>query len=238
VDVAWTRAKSGCAAHACHNGVRPAKFSPRFDICSAPYLRLPHGADCGFADWDRKNMPRGKLAKRLVLAVAALLAVPALFAGYVFAQLVILDPFGGTPHPTDEAMLARFQAKRPILEELVRRIEQRPELQRVGPDFTRPEDVASAGVSADTIAGLRRLCTQAGVAHGFSYYGDSIELIVHTRGLAISGSAKGFVHAAEPDRDATIVEGDLDAAAASPQHKDGLLERRIDGNWWLELDRR
>jgi hypothetical protein len=108
----------------------------------------------------------------------------------------------------------------------------------VGPDFTRPEDVASAGVSADTIASLRRLCAQAGVAHGFSHYGDSIEFIVHTRGLAISGSAKGFVHAAEPHPDARIVEGDLDAAAASPQQKDGLLERRIDGNWWLELDQR
>jgi hypothetical protein len=183
-------------------------------------------------------MPRGKLVKRLVLAGAVVLAVPALYAGYMFAQLVILDPFGGGPHPTDEAMLAQFRAKRPILEELVRRIEQHPELQRVGPDFTRPEDFASAGVSAEEIAGLRRLCAQAGVAHGFSHYGDSIELIVHTRGLAISGSAKGFVHSAEPDPDATIVEGDLDAAAASPQLKDGLLLRRIDGNWWLELDRR
>jgi hypothetical protein len=183
-------------------------------------------------------MPRAKLAKRLVLAGAAVLAAPTLFAGYMLAWLVILDPFGGAPHPTDRAMLAQFRAKRPVLEELVRKIEQHPELKRVGPDFTRPEDVASAGVSADEIAGLRRLCAQAGVAHGFSHYGDSIELIVHTRGLAISGSAKGFVYSAEPHPDATIIAGDLDAAAGSPQHKDGLLERRIDGDWWLELDRR
>jgi hypothetical protein len=183
-------------------------------------------------------MPRGKLAQRLVLAGAVVLAVPALFAGYMFSWLVILDPFGGGPHPTDDVMLAQFRAKRLILEELVRRIEQHPELQRVGPDFTRPEDFASVGVSADAIAGLRRLCAQAGIAHGFSHYGGSIELIVHTSGLAISGSAKGFVHSAEPDPAATIVEGDLDAAAAAPQQKDGLLLRRIDGNWWLELDRR
>jgi hypothetical protein len=206
--------------------------------CSAPYLRLPHGADCGFADWERKSMPPGKLGKRLVLAGAVLLAVPFLVAGYMFAQLVILDPFGGTPHPTDEAMLAQLRAQRPVLEELVRKIEQHPELKRVGPDFTRPDDFASAGVSTDEIAGLRLLCAQAGVAQGFSHYGDSIEFIVHTRGLAISGSAKGFVYSAEPDPDATIVEGDLDAAAASPRQKNGLLERRIDGSWWLELDRR
>ncbi len=183
-------------------------------------------------------MPRGKLAQRLVLAGAVVLAVPALFAGYMFAWLVILDPFGGGPHPTDEAMLAQFRAKRPMLEELVSRIEQHSELQRVGPDFTRPDDFASVGVSADTIAGLRRLCAQAGIAHGFNHYAGSIELIVHTSGLAISGSANGFVHSAEPDPDAIMVEGDLDAAAGAPQRKDGLLLRRIDGNWWLELDRR
>ena len=59
---------------------------------------------------------------------------------------------------------------------------------------------------------------------------------MHTRGLAISGSAKGFVHAEHADKDATIVDGDLDAAAASLKEKDALLERRIDGDWWLMLD--
>jgi hypothetical protein len=85
---------------------------------------------------------------------------------------------------------------------------------------------------------LRRLCTQAGVTHGFSHYGDSIAFLVHTRGLSISGSAKGFAHAAEADPDATVVGGDLDAAAASLELRDSLLMRRIDGDWWLELDQR
>jgi hypothetical protein len=40
------------------------------------------------------------------------------------------------------------------------------------------------------------------------------------------------------DPDATVVEGDLDAAAASAQDKDVLLARKIDGNWWLNLDMR
>jgi hypothetical protein len=183
-------------------------------------------------------MAPGKLPKRLVMAGAAMLATPALLAAGLLAWLVILDPFGGAPHPSDAAMLDQFRAKRVILEELVRTIEQDPQLQRLAPDFTRPDDFASAGVAADRIAVYRRLCREADVAHGFSHYGEAIEFIVHTRGLAISGSAKGFVYAPHADPDAMIIEGDLDAAAASLKEKDVLLERRIDGNWWLELDMR
>ena len=65
------------------------------------------------------------------------------------------------------------------------------------------------------------------MAHGYSHYGETIEFIVHTRGLAIGGSGKGFAYAADADPDATIIEGDLDAAAASLSMKDVLLERRI-----------
>jgi hypothetical protein len=179
-----------------------------------------------------------KPVRRLVIAAAAVLAAFALPAGCMFAWLVIADPFGGGSHPTDEALLAQFRAKRPILEELVRMVDADPKLQRLAPDFMRPEDLSSAGVSADRVAVYRRLCAQAGVAHGSSHYGEAIEFIVHTRGLAISGSAKGFVHAEHADDDATVVDGDLDAAAASLKEKDALLVRRIDGNWWLELDMR
>jgi hypothetical protein len=95
-----------------------------------------------------------------------------------------------------------------------------------------------AGVSADRVATYRRLCAGAGIVHGFSHYGYPIDFIVHTRGLAISGSAKGFVRAEHADEDATIVDGDLDAAAASLKDKDALLERKIDGDWLLMLDMR
>ena len=183
-------------------------------------------------------MSSGRPVIRLVVVVAAILAASALPALCMFAWLVLADPFGGGSHPTDEALLAQFRAKRKPLDELVRMIEADPKLQRLAPDFMRPEDFDLAGVSADRIAAYRRLCAEAGIAHGFSHYGDPIEFIVHTRGLAISGSAKGFVHAEHADEDATIVDGDLDAAAASLKEKDALLERRIDGDWWLMLDMR
>jgi len=183
-------------------------------------------------------MAAGRTITRVLILWAALLATCALPAAGMFAWLVIADPFGGSPHPTDETMLAQFRTQRKNLEELVRMISEDPKLVRLAPDFTRPEDLGSAGVSADRIAVYRRLCASARIAHGFSHYGDAIEFIVHTRGLAISGSAKGFVYAPSADADATVVEGDLDAAAASATDKDVLLERKIDESWWLLLDMR
>lgn len=183
-------------------------------------------------------MAAGRTITRVLILWVALLAMSALPAAGMFAWLVIADPFGGSPHPADKAMLAQFQEKRESLEQLVRMIAEDPKLVRLAPDFTRPEDAGSVGIAPDRIAAYRRLCAKAGIAHGFSHYGDAIQFIVHTRGLAISGSAKGFVFAPKADADATEVEGDLDAAAASSKDKDVLLERRIDDNWWLELDMR
>ncbi|MEI9899864.1 MAG: hypothetical protein WDN31_06600 [Hyphomicrobium sp.] len=73
----------------------------------------------------------------------------------------------------------------------------------------------------------------------FSHYGDQIIFIVSTRGLAIAGSAKNFAYAETPSQDAIVVQGDLDAAASDPVHRDGALFRRpLAGKWWLELDTR
>lgn len=173
-------------------------------------------------------MVAGRTITRVLILWAALLAMSALPAAGMFAWLVIADPFGGSPRPADQAMLAQFQEQRESLEQLVRMIAEDPKLVPLALDFTRPEDAGSAGVLPDRIAAYRRLCAKAGIAHGFRHYGNAIEFIVHTRGLSISGSAKGFVYAQNADADATVVEGDLDATAASSKDKDVLLERRID----------
>ena len=62
--------------------------------------------------------------------------------------------------------------------------------------------------------------------------------LVSTQGLAISGSGKSFVHAEHADPDATVIDGDLDAAVDALADKDVLLQRRIGERWWLQLDRR
>jgi hypothetical protein len=175
---------------------------------------------------------------QLIVAAGAIVFASALVVAGLLVWLTVNDPFGGKPHPSDAEMLAQFQHQRLALEAQVATIKLDPKLERVAPDFTRPEDPASIGVPPERIAEYRSRLRAAGIAHGFSHYGDAIEFIVSTRGLAISGSAKGFVYAEAPDADATVVDGDLDAARAASPDKSVLLQRKIDGNWWLQLDTR
>ena len=153
----------------------------------------------------------------------------------MIALLAIADPFGGPPHPTDAAMMAQFARVRPSLEEIVGMIEQDPGIERLAPDFTRPEP---APIGPKRLADYRARLQAAGIDHGLSRHGDTVEFIVSTQGLAISGSGKSFVHAEHADPDATVIDGDLDAAVDALADKDVLLQRRIGERWWLQLDRR
>jgi hypothetical protein len=112
-----------------------------------------------------------------------------------------------------------------------------PRLQRLAPDFTRPERPEAIGIAADRIALYRRLCIEAGIRQGFSHYGRAVELLVNTRGLAISGSSKGFVHRVGPDPDATVVDTiwTLRRALETEGCPFAAPDR---GDWWLQLDRR
>jgi hypothetical protein len=180
-------------------------------------------------------MPAHPLLKRSMCAVAGLAAALALSAAALIALLTIADPFGGPPHPTDAAMLEQFARIRPSLDEIVGMIEQDSGVERLAPDFTRPEP---APIGAERLADYRARLHAAGIAHGLSHYGDSIAFIVSTQGLAISGSGKSFVHAEHADPDATVIDGDLDAAVGALADKDVLMQRRIGEGWWLQLDRR
>jgi hypothetical protein len=169
------------------------------------------------------------------LIVTGIVAVSAAIALASIVWLTIADPFGGAAHPTDAAMLAQFARQRPALDELVVMIRQDRPLERVAPDFTRPDPPP---IGPERLADYRARLLAAGIAHGFSHYGDAIEFIVSTQGLAISGSGKSFVQAEAAADDATIVDGDLDLAAAALTDKDVLLQRRIADSWWLQLDMR
>jgi hypothetical protein len=164
----------------------------------------------------------------VALAALILLAPILLFAW--------LDPLGGPPHPTDVQLIAQLAKYRADLEEIAAMAQHDNGLQRLAPDFIRPENLADAGISDERIASYRRLLARAGVAHGILNGDDEVWFLVSTRGLAISGSAKGFVYCAQPDPDARIVTGDLDREPVPPRGE--LVMRHIEGRWWLMLDTR
>ncbi len=179
--------------------------------------------------------PVRQLLKGFIIAVAGLAVALALSAAALIAWLTVTDPFGGPPHPTDAAMLAQFARVRTSLESIVGMIEQDPGIQRLAPDFTRPDP---APIPPGRLADYRARLQTAGIAHGLSHYGAAVDFLVSTRGLSISGSGKSFVHAERAHPDATVIDGDLDAAVDALADKDVLLQRRIGDGWWLQLDRR
>jgi hypothetical protein len=180
-------------------------------------------------------MPPRAYLKLFAFSIAGIVAAGALTFAALLAWLAIVDPFGGPQHSSDGALLAQFAGQRPALEELVGMLNDDPGIERLAADFTRPDPLA---VTPARLADYRSRLAAAGIAHGLARHGDTATFIVSTRGLAISGSAKAFVHAPRVDADATVVDGDLDAAAAALTDKDILLQRPIGSGWWLQLDMR
>jgi len=182
------------------------------------------------AAWpSRRWLKAGGLTTGLVLLSALLVFAPILWLAW-------LDPFGGPQHPTDDQLLAQFRKHRGELEQIVAMTRQDRRLQRLAPDFIRPENPDNAGVSRERIAAYRHLFAQAGVAHGILNGDSEVWFLVSTRGLSIAGSAKGFISSAQPDSDARTITTDLDREPVPPRGE--LVMRHIEGNWWLMLDSR
>jgi hypothetical protein len=179
------------------------------------------------------------MAGRYLTIGALAVGLPVLAALILLAPILLfawLDPVGGPRHPTDAQLIAQLAKHRADLEEVATMAQHDSGLQRLAPDFIRPETPANAGISDERIATYRRLLARAGVAHGILNGDDEVWFLVSTRGLAISGSAKGFVYCAQPDPDARIVAGELDHEPVPPRGE--LVMRHVEGRWWLMLDTR
>src|SRR5947209_19646746 len=85
------------------------------------------------------------LASGLLLLAALVTLAPIL-------SLAWLDPFGGPRHPTDDQLLVQFAKHRNELERGVTMTRQDSQLQRLAPDFIRPDSPVAAGLSQERIA--------------------------------------------------------------------------------------
>jgi hypothetical protein len=176
-----------------------------------------------------------KALKLVGIGVVGVAGFAALAIAILIGWLTIMDPFGGDRHPTDAEMLAQFRQHRAELETIVDMLRADPQVERLAPDFTRPDP---APISAERLADYRKRLAAAGIRHGLSRYGNDVTFIVSARGLEISGSAKSFAYVERAYEDAVLTDGDLDAAAARSPTSEVIFARRIEGNWWLQLDRR
>ncbi len=195
-------------------------------------------------------MTESKLWKNRVLVFAAIIlglvavffsVALALFGPNIFFLSDVLNQ-----HPTDERLIAIFQGKRLEFEALREMIQSDEYLERVAPDFVRPEDYEAARISPERIRDYRRLFSSLRLQGGVTAYSDRnqvVTFIASAVGLGISGSAKGYEWRATPPE---IVSdafhgarlcGDLDSYIKANKGKHNLpissIFRHIEGNWYL-----
>lgn len=149
-------------------------------------------------------------------------------------------------HPTDERLIAIFHGNRSEFEALREMIQSDQYLERVAPDFVRPDDYEAARISSERIRDYRRLFSSLRLQGGLTAYSDRnqvVTFIASAVGLGISGSAKGYEWRATPPEivadtfHGTRLCGDLDAYVKANKGKNNLpigrIFRHIEGNWYL-----
>jgi hypothetical protein len=159
----------------------------------------------------------------IMIATAVLLLPFVLFASCVW------QVFAPDLHPPDQLLLEQFQRHKAEFQQLLHMFIADRALERVATDFTRPENPSAVGIPPERIAHYRSLFQSLQLEAGIEGYGakDTIWFLASTRGLAVSGSAKGYVYTRVPP--ATLTN-DLDKTSV----KDGVpIYRHIEGNWYL-----
>ena len=123
-------------------------------------------------------------AGALLLAGFAAIAVPLMMIGTVF------DP--GPPAPSDAAMIAHWEKHRGTLDEITEMLRYDPALNRIGVNWSEPEDPERAHVSPERLAKYRELMKRASIinvgrGHRSIYFG------FHASGLSVSGFVAAWI---------------------------------------------
>jgi len=160
----------------------------------------------------------------------ALLAVAGAFALPVMMTAAIFDP--GPKAPSDETMIAHWQKHQKTLDEITEMLRRDPALNRLGMNWSDPDDPARAHVPPERIADYRDLMREASII-SISRGHRSVQFLFHASGLSVSGFGKSFVRG-EASRYAEIIDSDLDKAAEGRPKV--LLQRPIADGWWLQRD--
>lgn len=141
-------------------------------------------------------------------------------------------------HPSSARLQQQWRDHHTDLEQLVKMFRADKALNRVAPDFTRPDDPSSIGVTSARIAEYRQLLRKAGVATGIEGYNDkdAITFIVSALGLGISGSGKGFAYL-EGTPELLVPDLDAHISQAHAKHAESFTAyQRISGDWYLYYD--
>jgi hypothetical protein len=161
--------------------------------------------------------------------LAALVAIAAIVLPLALTASVFAP---GPAAPSDTAMIAHWEKHRATLDQITDMLRRDPALNRLGLNWSDPDDPERAHVPAARIADYRDLMREASII-SLSRGHRSVQFLFYASGLSVSGFGKSFVRG-EASRYAEIVDGDLDKAAAG--RKKVLFQRPIGNGWWLQRD--
>lgn len=171
--------------------------------------------------------------RRIAAIVLTGVAVMAGFAAVAVALGFAASGSGRGPSaPSDAAMIAHWEKHRTTLDQITDMLRRDPALNRLGLDWSDPEDPERAHVPAPRIADYRDLMREASII-SVSRGHRSVQFLYYASGLSVSSFGKSFVRG-EPSRYAEIVDGDLDKAALGRSKV--LIQRPIADGWWLQRD--
>lgn len=165
-----------------------------------------------------------------------------------FAIIFVISVFslfgcGEKEHPTDAVLIENFNVHRGEFEELLQMFKADRSLGRVGDGFTRTASFVEKctgpnawngkeiEVTKERLAAYEQLFIKLGLRGGIEGYceKDQVVFIASSKGLAMSGSSKGYAHFVNPPK---LIVDSLDTYR-SPDEVTTF--RHIDGNWYLYL---
>ena len=110
-------------------------------------------------------------------------------------------------HPTDQALIQNFTARKEEFQELVAMIQADKGLRGIDDNRTDPSDPSTVGVSPERVADYRKRFAVCGIPRGFYSFqsGININFIATAFGLCTGGSGKGYAYLSTPPLSSDIV---------------------------------
>ena len=163
-------------------------------------------------------------------------------------MVVACNPFNlDTPHPSDDELIHNFQKNDVDFYKLIGMSNEDSKVIRIANDFTRlennwawPRPELELGFSQQRWGEYRSLFNKLGLKAGIERdpieNGTAIFLIASTKGLAVSGSSKGYVYSEKelkPVLDSLNDAKVKDYLEREKPQNEITLYRRIKGNWYI-----
>jgi len=167
---------------------------------------------------------------RRTALIIVLVLVGVTVVGVVLLGMAVAPWLSLGSHPSDDEMVTSFKEHRAEYEELLRLFKEQRKLSSMDASTGTVPSAKKAGLSSAQAASYRQLMKKLGVQSIERYFGK-ILFVTSTKGLAVSGSMKGYVFAKKPP--SPVVE-DSERDAVEPV---GENYRHIVDGWYIIYER-